>query len=85
MSRAVAQTFGQSLPSRCRSPAFDANVVGLGYTRASIQSCDEATCQVRHMMLEVRHAIANVLDNRSLAEMRDAANDDVAALLKYHA
>ena len=37
------------------------------------------------MMLEVRHAIANVLDNRSLAEMRDAANDDVAALLKYHA
>ena len=49
------------------------------------EDCDEATCQVRHMMLEVRHAIANVLDNRSLAEMRDAANDDVAAMLKYHA
>ncbi len=39
--------------------------------------CDEATCQVRHMMLEVRQAIAEVLDNRSLAAMRDVANDDV--------
>jgi Rrf2 family protein len=47
--------------------------------------CDEATCQVRHMMLEVRQAIAKVLDNRSLAEMRDSANDDLAAMLKYHA
>jgi Rrf2 family protein len=43
--------------------------------------CDEATCEVRHMMLEVRHAIAEVLDNRSLAAMRDAANDDVMAEL----
>jgi Rrf2 family protein len=43
------------------------------------EDCDEATCQVRHMMLEVRHAIADVLDNRSLAEMRDAANDDMQA------
>ncbi|TJV28710.1 MAG: Rrf2 family transcriptional regulator, partial [Mesorhizobium sp.] len=34
------------------------------------------TCQVRNMMLEVRHAIAEVLDNRSLAAMRDADNDD---------
>ena len=40
------------------------------------EDCDEATCQVRHMMLEVRKAIADVLDNRSLAAMRDAANDD---------
>ena len=39
--------------------------------------CDEATCQVRHMMLEVRQAIADVLDNRSLAAMRDADNDDI--------
>ena len=31
------------------------------------------------------YAIASVLDNRSLAQMRDAANDDVAAMLKYHA
>lgn len=37
------------------------------------EDCDEATCQVRHVMLEVRQAVAMVLDNRSLAEMRDAA------------
>lgn len=48
------------------------------------EDCDETTCQVRHMMFEVRQAIADVLDNRSLAEMRDIANDDdLAALLKY--
>jgi Rrf2 family protein len=44
--------------------------------------CDEATCQVRHMMLEVRHAVAELLDNRSLAAMRDAANDDVVEDLR---
>src|ERR1700742_4297714 len=31
----------------------------------SCEDCDEATCQVRHMMLEVRQAIAQVLANRS--------------------
>ena len=46
------------------------------------EDCDEATCQVRHMMLEVRHAVAELLDNRSLAAMRDAANDDMAAELR---
>ncbi|KQZ14109.1 Rrf2 family transcriptional regulator [Mesorhizobium sp. Root554] len=40
------------------------------------EDCNEANCEVRHMMLEVRHAIAEVLDNRSLAAMRDADNDD---------
>ena len=49
-------------------------------SRTQYQRCDdcddEATCVVRHMMLEVRQAIANVLDSRSLAAMRDAANDD---------
>lgn len=35
------------------------------------EDCDEATCRVRRLMLEVREAIANVLDERSLAEMRD--------------
>jgi Rrf2 family protein len=40
------------------------------------EDCDETTCEVRHMMLEVREAIAAVLDNRSLAAMRDADNDD---------
>ena len=47
------------------------------------EDCDEATCQVRHMMLEVRHAVAELLDNRSLAAMRDAANDDLAAELRH--
>jgi Rrf2 family protein len=51
----------------------------------SCEDCDEATCQVRRMMLEVRHAIAEVLDNRSLAEMRDSANDDVSEMLRYRA
>jgi Rrf2 family protein len=46
--------------------------------------CDEATCQVRHMMLEVRHAVAELLDNRSLAAMRDAANDDLIEELRQH-
>ncbi|MDR3473619.1 MAG: Rrf2 family transcriptional regulator [Devosia sp.] len=32
--------------------------------------CDVATCQVRHMMLDVRNAIADVLDQTSLAQMR---------------
>jgi Rrf2 family protein len=41
------------------------------------EDCDEATCQVRHMMLQVRQAIAEVLDHRSLASMRDADNDEV--------
>lgn len=47
--------------------------------------CDEATCQVRHMMLDVRQAIADVLDRRSLAEMRDAVNDTLLNELKHHA
>jgi Rrf2 family protein len=33
--------------------------------------CDVATCQVRHMMLDVRNAIAEVLDQTTLAQMRD--------------
>lgn len=49
------------------------------------EDCDEATCQVRHMMLEVRHAIAAVLDNRSLAQMRDIVNDDMDVLLRHQA
>jgi DNA-binding IscR family transcriptional regulator len=35
------------------------------------EDCDIATCQVRHMMLDVREAIAAVLDGRTLAELRD--------------
>jgi Rrf2 family protein len=37
--------------------------------------CDVATCQVRHMMLNVRNAIAEVLDSTTLAQMRDADED----------
>lgn len=46
------------------------------------EDCDEATCQVRHMMLEVRQAMADVLDKRSLAAMRDADNDDVGPRIR---
>ena len=34
--------------------------------------CDVATCQVRQMMLNVRNAVAEVLDHTTLAQMRDA-------------
>jgi len=49
------------------------------------EDCDEAVCQVRHMMLEVRQAMSNVLDNRSLACMRDGANDDHPGALRLDA
>ena len=48
------------------------------------EDCDETTCRVRHMMLEVRHVIAEVLDNRSLAALRDADNDDYPLGLTSH-
>lgn len=34
--------------------------------------CDVETCEVRHMMLEVRNAIAAVLDTTSLERMRES-------------
>jgi Rrf2 family protein len=37
--------------------------------------CDEATCQIRHMMLDVRNAIADVLDKTSLAQLRDSTGE----------
>lgn len=49
------------------------------------EDCDEATCQVRHIMLDVRAAIAQVLDDRSLAELRDVRIDDMLPELKQHA
>jgi Rrf2 family protein len=45
--------------------------------------CDVVTCQVRHMMLEVRQAIADVLDRRTLAEMRDIGGDVESVGLMY--
>lgn len=35
--------------------------------------CDIETCRVRHLMLDVRNAIAEVLDNTSLSAMQSAA------------
>lgn len=35
------------------------------------EDCDEKKCAVRFMMLEVRNAIATILDHRTLAEMRN--------------
>lgn len=44
---------------------------------------DLATCPVRRVMIEARNAIANVLDNRTLAEMRMLTNpSDLAEM--YH-
>lgn len=40
------------------------------------EDCDEITCQVRYIMLEVRQAISDVLDNRTLAEMRDMGGEE---------
>lgn len=40
--------------------------------------CDEASCQVRRMMMDVRRAIAEILDHRSLAQMRDAKESDLS-------
>lgn len=42
---------------------------------------DEAHCTVRLLMLEARDAIANVLDNRTLAQMRALGEDDPAGAL----
>ncbi len=49
------------------------------------EDCDEHVCQVRHIMLQVRQAMSDVLDNRSLASMRDSANDDLPRIIKLDA
>ena len=38
--------------------------------------CDVATCQIRHLMLDVRNAIAEVLDNTSLTQMTAFGDPD---------
>jgi Rrf2 family protein len=53
----------------------------------AFRPCDDCsdlkTCAVRLIMIEARNAIANVLDNRTLAEMRMLANpSDLAEM--YH-
>ena len=56
-------------------------------SRTAYRRCDdcddEDSCGVRLAMLEVRQAIAEVLDNRTLAEMRAAAAAEAMALT-YH-
>lgn len=44
---------------------------------------DEKRCCVRLVMLEARNAIATVLDNRSLAEMRKLGESDEPSLMYY--
>ena len=59
-------------------------------SRSAYQRCrdcrDERACAVRLAMIEVREAIASVLDCKSLAEMRDGVDKDeqVAELLAGH-
>jgi Rrf2 family protein len=48
------------------------------------EDCVElSTCPVRLIMVEARNAIANVLDNRTLAELRSATNPPELAEM-YH-
>ena len=42
----------------------------------SCADCDETNCQIRQVMLDVRNAIAEVLDRHSLAEMRELGGVD---------
>ncbi len=50
------------------------------YYRRCMDCTSEEQCTVRRMMLEVRDAIARVLDKRSLAEMRALGDLDAHAL-----
>eukprot|EP01037_Dinobryon_pediforme_P017849 gene17849-18078_t len=56
-------------------------------SRVFYRRCDdcvtEAKCTVRLMMMEVRNAIADVLDHRSLAEMRELDDTEDNAYI-YH-
>lgn len=43
--------------------------------------CDEKSCEVRRMMLEVRQAICDVLDHKTLADVRaEMALDELLAI-----
>ena len=56
-------------------------------SKSSYRRCDDCTdekrCSVRLIMPEARNAIATVLDNRTLAEMRDLSESDDAHLMYY--
>lgn len=54
------------------------------YTRFEpCQDCNVETCEVRHMMMDVRNAIAAVLDRTTLAQMRDADGEVLPLELRY--
>jgi len=56
-------------------------------SRSSYRPCDDCadqtTCAVRLMMLEVREAMADVLDHRTLADMRELTTHPIDAFV-YH-
>lgn len=56
-------------------------------SQSSYRRCDDCEdenhCAVRLIMCEARRAIATVLDNRTLAEMRALARTDDAQLMYY--
>lgn len=52
------------------------------FYRRCADCTDQETCPVRRLMLEVRDAIAHILDDRSLAEMR-AMGDLDAKIVDY--
>jgi Rrf2 family protein len=39
--------------------------------------CDVETCRVRHLMLNVRNAIAEILDHTSVAQLRGEAGEAI--------
>ena len=64
---------GPLAPIRCASQKY--------YRQCD--DCDGQRCVVRLMMWEVRNAIAHILDNRTLAEMRALVEHDQDELM-YH-
>ncbi|WP_026606344.1 RrF2 family transcriptional regulator [Methylocapsa acidiphila] len=56
-------------------------------SKTSYRRCDDCTderrCSVRLIMLEARDAIATILDNRTLAEMRALGAGEDAQLMYY--
>jgi Rrf2 family protein len=56
-------------------------------SKTSYRRCDDCVdekhCSVRLIMLEARNAIATVLDNRTLSEMRALSESDEAHLMYY--
>lgn len=54
-------------------------------SRSAYIPCDDCqdvrTCQVRLMMLEVRDAMSNILDQHSLSEMRDIGPNEMASFV----